>query len=147
MKHTVFKLIIFPIFIICIGCNNTFALEQQEEVNYVDLFLLSLSEDTQNYVLAIQFLEEENSHLKDLLKRNLSSKIDDLILHIATANNQKTINLVCATHKRTVKDILKITNNCASMKLCEINYHLTLMCLAKQKNKGDEGDETQIEGI
>lgn len=53
MNSTMFKIIISSAFLICIGCNKTFTLDQQEDVGYLDLFLLSLLADTQDYVLAI----------------------------------------------------------------------------------------------
>lgn len=114
---------------------------QDEKVSYLDLLLLSLSEDTKNYVLAIQLLGEENNEAKDFLQGNLISKIDDLIHHLSISENKKTIRLVCETQKRLGKSIMKITNQCALEELCEKNYYLTNMCIAKEMCIGKEKDE------
>ena len=127
------KKIINPIFafILFVFSSSAFSAQQSDaKVGYLDLFLLALSEDVQNYVLAIQLLENNNTDLKHYLGESLESKLDDLILYLPESANKQTIEIICKAQDRVADDIKSIANNCKSNDLCEKVFYINRICVA-----------------
>ena len=109
--------LVAPLMVISLSCRSS---ETSSISNYLDIYLISMTSDIRNYVLALELSDGKNEEQLELLRQALEMKYYDLSNIFPNTKNQKVISIICNTERILRNNAIRVSKNCTGELCAEI---------------------------